>query len=173
LQESVWLGLSSAALHRNTRTRPLVAAERDRRILALRNLGVQVETIAAELGISGKTVQRVIARRIRELNRQISIDVAAIRAGHLMELQGLRDRLRPVLASPDHSARIGAARTWLGVLQREAALLGLDAPARIELHAEAQAAEALLQRLADALPSEAMDQIVAVLTADAPPAEHV
>lgn len=130
-------------------------------------MGLQLQPIASQLGISERTCRRVIARRISELNRSIQLDAAGIRAGHLLELQGLRDRLRPVLAG-DPAHRIGAARAWLQLLEREARLLGLDAPARIELAAHAQASEALLQTLADRLAPDCMDQIVAVLTDAAP-----
>ena len=159
--------LSAAAQHQNPRTRPLAAAERDARILALRSVGVQIQPIAAQVGASEKTVRRVIQRRLAQLNQQIQQNAAGIRAAHLMELQGLRDRLRPALAAPDHGHRIGAAKAWINVLEREARLLGLDAPARIELAAQAQASEALLQALADRLAPDCMEQVIAALT-DAP-----
>lgn len=130
-------------------------------------MGVQIQPIAAQVGASEKTVRRVIQRRLAQLNQQIQLDASSIRAGHMLELEGLRDRLRPVLASNDHAHRIGAAKAWVSILQREATLLGIDAPQRVELTAQTMAAEALLQQLADRLPPEAMEMVISAIT-DAP-----
>jgi hypothetical protein len=69
-------------------------------------------------------------------------------------------RLRP----PIYQQRIAAARCWLQLLEREARLLGLDAPAKIELAAQSAAAEALLQHLADHLPTATMQEVIDALT---------
>ena len=143
---------------------PLPRAQRDERILALRSVGTPIQTIADTVVCSEKTVRRVVGRRIAELNAEITAHADRIRAQHLMELAMLRRRLTPALAAAEPSQRIGACRAWLQVLERESRLLGLDAPAKVELAAHAQASEALLQHLADRLPADTMEQIVGALT---------
>jgi hypothetical protein len=154
----------SATLFQSAKTRRLPAAERDAAILRLRGLGQPLEAIAQKVGTSERTVRRVVSRRLDELTVAIQQDTQRIRAQHLLEIEQLRGRLAPVLAAADHSHRIGAVRTWLQLLERESKLLGLDQPMRLEMAAQSAAAEALLQRLADALPPEVMNQIVGALT---------
>lgn len=132
----------------------------------MRASGAQVRAIAAALDISEKTVSRVIGRRLAELNQSITQDTAGLRAGHLLELQGLRDRLRPVLTAGDPGHRIGAVKAWLALLQRESQLLGLDAPAAIELHARTQASTALLQHLELHLSEDCLAQVVDALAVE-------
>jgi hypothetical protein len=56
--------------------------------------------------------------------------------------------------------RLGAARTWLNLQQREVTLLGLDAPAQIELAAQQEAATALLAHLETLLEPELMECVI-------------
>jgi DNA-binding Lrp family transcriptional regulator len=155
---------NSVKIHQNARTRALPAAERDRQILALRGAGVPHQQIAEKLGIGEKTCRRVVERRLAELRQTISIDARQIAAQHLLELEQVRARLRGPLAATDYQQRIAAARCWLQLLEREARLLGLDAPAKIELAAQSAAAEALLQHLADHLPTATMQEVIDALT---------
>lgn len=153
----------SAALHQNPRTRPLPRAERDAEILRRRSIGQPLTVIAKKVGTSEKTCQRVIGRRLEELNRTIVFDTAQLLGEHLLQLEMLRARLAPLLAAATPSDRISAVRAWIALMEREAKLLGADQPARIELAARGEASAALLERLSAALPAEQMDQIIEVL----------
>lgn len=154
----------SATLHQNPRTRALPRAERDAEILRRRSIGQPLTLIAEKVGASERTCRRVVNRRIEELNRSIVFDSAQLVGQHLLETEMLRARLAPLLVAATPGERLGAVRAWVAVLEREARLLGLDAPARIEVAARNEAAAALLQRLADALPAAVMEQIVEALT---------
>lgn len=156
--------MTGSALLQNPKTRPLPRAERDRQILALRAVGTPIQAIADRLAIGEKTVRRVVAARLQELNRQISLDCESLRSQQLLELAGLRQRLAPLLASSEPSHRLGAVRSWLALLERESRLVGLDQPMKIELAAQSAAAQELLQHLADRLPAETMEEIVGALT---------
>lgn len=156
--------MTSTSLIRNPKVRPLPKAQRDEQILALRSVGTPIQVIADRLGIGERTVRRVTDRRIAELNAEITAHADRIRAQHLMELAMLRRRLTTALTAADPGERLGACRAWLSVLERESRLLGLDAPAKVELAAQAAASEALLQHLADRLPADTMEQIVGALT---------
>ncbi|MEY3962875.1 MAG: hypothetical protein RLZZ106_130 [Cyanobacteriota bacterium] len=160
--------MSAVSLHQNPRTRPLASAERDAHILRLRGLGVGVEAIAAQLQISERTCRRVIQRRIQALNAEIRCSAEAIRSQHMLELATLRRQLAPLLTAAAPSDRIAAIRTWLGVLTRESALLGLDAPGVIEVHAIDAAAEGLLRHLGQRLPEETMQQVLHALAETIP-----
>ncbi|MCP9771659.1 hypothetical protein KBY66_03325 [Synechococcus sp. Tobar12-5m-g] len=140
------------------RTR-LPRAERDAQILRLRAAGQTHLFIANQVGCGEATVQRVVRGHLQALQREIRLDTASIRSQHLLELRWLRERLAPAVARGDTSA-VGR---WLQVQDREAKLLGLDAPLQIEAAAEQLAAITVLQHLADELPVEVMDQIVEVL----------
>lgn len=142
----------------------LPRAERDARIIQLRASGVPLERIAASVNSSERTVSRVIRRRLDELHQQIQLDTAGLRAGHLLELQGLRARLSPLLVAPEPADRVQAVRSWIALLAREAALLGLDAPASIALAARAEASAALLDHLADHLHPDLLKQVLDALS---------
>lgn len=156
--------MTASAVIQNPKTRPLPRAERDAQILKLRALGQPILSIADRLGCGEKTVRRVVGRRLEQLNREIRLDSGQLVAQHLLELEQLRARLAPALAAPEPGQRLGAVRTWLQLLEREARLLGIDAPARIEMAAQAQASEALLQHLADRLPAAVMDEVINAIT---------
>jgi hypothetical protein len=90
-------------------------------------------------------------RHLQELEQEIRVQAAAIRAQHLMELRWLRERLA------------AADGRWIQIQERESRLLGLDAPPNLEAAAIEWGARTLLQHLAEQLPAEVMDQIVAAL----------
>lgn len=108
------------------RTR-LPRAERDAQILRLRAAGQTHLFIANQVGCGEATVQRVVRGHLQALQREIRLDTASIRSQHLLELRWLRERLAPAVARGDTSA-VGR---WLQVQDREAKLLGLDAPYRL------------------------------------------
>jgi len=150
----------STNILKSPKKRALAAAERDAQICKLRALGQPLEAIADRLGISERTVRRVVTRRLEDLKTAARYDTEQIRANHLLELEMLRNRLAGLLASNTPGDRLGAARTWLNLQQREATLLGLDAPARIELAAQQEAATALLAHLEALLEPELMERVI-------------
>lgn len=159
-------GRYGLTVYQSNKKRALPRAERDARILAMRALGQPLTVIADRLGCGERTVRRVVARRLDELNRTIQLDSQRIRAQHLLELEQLRSRLAPLLAAATPSDRIGAVRTWLQLLERESRLLGLNQPVRMEMAAHSAAAEALLQHLTDRLDPSTMETILDALSGD-------
>jgi len=147
-------------LLKSPKKRALAAAERDAQICRLRALGQPHEVIANKLDISERTVRRVVTRRIEELKATARYDAERIRVNHLLELEMLRNRLAGLLASHTPGDRLAAAKTWLNLQQREATLLGLDAPARIEPAAQQEAATALLTHLESLLEPELMERVI-------------
>ena len=85
------------------------------------------------------------------------VRVATLRAA---PLGGAVAALRGALPRGAVAPPPGAARTWLNLQQREATLLGLDAPARIELAAQQEAATALLAHLETLLEPELMERVI-------------
>lgn len=156
--------MSGSVAIQNPRTRPLAAAERDRKIIKLRASGWPLEAIAEAVGASERTVRRVVARRLEELRHEIRLDTGQLLARHVLELEHLRQRLSPLLAATDPLHRLGAVRTFLQLQEREARLLGLDQPMRVEVAAQAQASQELLQHLADKLDPAVMEEVVSALT---------
>jgi len=130
-------------------------------ILALRSVGQTFPQIAAKVGCGEITARRVVAARLQELQAEIRTRTSEIRARHLLELQHLRQRLAQGVAKGD----VRAITAWLRVQERESRLLGLDLsqPAADEA-AHHNAAQALLQRLADNLDAETMNSIVEILS---------
>lgn len=141
------------------RTR-LPRAERDAHILRLRAAGHTHSTIAAEVGCGVATVQRVLQRHLQELQQEIRHQAAAIRAQHLLELRWLREQLTTAVSRGE----VAAIGRWIQIQERESRLLGLDVPPNLDAAASAWGARTVLQQLADQLPAEVMDQIVAALT---------
>jgi hypothetical protein len=143
------------------RRKRLPRAERDAKILALRSIGQAYSQIVEKVGCSDATARRVVARHLAELQTEIRTKAAEIRANHLLELRNLRARLAKGVAQGD----VKAITAWLRVQERESRLLGLDLaqPAADEAAAH-NAAQALLQRLADNLDPETMNTIVGILS---------
>lgn len=126
-------------------------------------MGVPYRRIADQLGCSIGTVSTVVQARLAELQKQIRVRSAEIRAAHLLELQHLRRRLAAAVAGGD----VKAITAWLRVQERESRLLGLDlqVPSADE-SAQHGAATVLLQTLADHLDADTMDAIVGILSMD-------
>jgi len=150
--------LNSPRRYRSTK---LPRAERDRKIVALKAHGVTISAIADQVGCSTATVSRVVHHHLQELQAEIRAKAGQIRAQHLLELRHLRARLARGVAAGD----VQSVNAWLKILQRESALLGLDLsqPAADEAAAH-NAAQALLQRLADNLDPDTMNTIVGILS---------
>jgi hypothetical protein len=110
---------------------PHAAGPQIRHAVDLRAGGMRYQDIATELGVNLKTANRYVREGLdRFLAEEIrSSDVA--RRLHV-------ERLRALLAAQWPKAMTGdvnASATCLKIIEREARLLGLDAPARIDVTA--------------------------------------
>lgn len=149
---------------------------RNREIFHLHVHGWTQYALADKFGMSQQRISQII-REIRELIGPVDVD--ARRQAMLERLDASRRRMlelaemngAPVTAGKDGSVvydpesggvvrdyglRINATRTVLAVDDREAKLLGLDAPAKADLtvHGEAEAAGALADEARRALNGE-------------------
>lgn len=158
--------MTGSNLLKSPKKAALPKAERDAKILQLRALGAPLQAIADRLDCGERTVRRVVERRLSELQQTTMLNARAIVSQHLLELEGLRGRLAGPLASNDYGHRLSAIRTFLALQEREARLLGLDRPARVEVAAESAAAETLLAHLASRLPAETVEAVIDVLATD-------
>lgn len=139
----------------------LPRAQRDASILSLRALGQTYAQIAEKVGCGEATVKRVVAYHLAELQAEIRTRATEIRAGHLHELRNLRARLAKGVAQGD----VKAISAWLRVQERESRLLGLDlSQPAADVAAAHNAAQALLQRLANNLDPDTMNTIVGILS---------
>jgi len=138
-------------------------AERDQKILKLRAAGQPLQLIADHVGASERTVRRVVSAHLAELARENRLETEQLRARHRLELDGLRRTLAPLLAAADPLQRLQTVNSWLRLQEREARLLGLDAPLRIEAAAEALAARTLIAELEQRLPPDQLNPILDAL----------
>lgn len=110
-------------------SRKAIAADREKRALALRLAGATYEQIASELHISlgaaHKAVQSVLDRTRQQCSEQ---------ADELRQLEVARlDRMLLLLESQIRTGHLGAIDRALRIQERRAKLLGLDAPVRQEV----------------------------------------
>lgn len=138
-------------------------AERDQKILRLRAAGQPLQLIAESVNASERTVRRVVSSYLAELARENRLETEQLRARHRLELDGLRRTLAPLLAAADPLQRLQTVNSWLRLQEREARLLGLDAPLRIEAAAEALAARTLIAELEQRLPPDQLNPILDAL----------
>lgn len=109
-------------------SRKAIAADREKRAMALRLAGATYEQIASELHISlgaaHKAVQSVLDRTRQQCSEQ---------ADELRQLEVARlDRMLLLLESQIRTGHLGAIDRALRIQERRAKLLGLDAPVRQE-----------------------------------------
>jgi predicted transcriptional regulator len=98
----------------------------------LRRAGLTQQAIADELGVSKRQVGRYLLDTRATLHKLASDELEAWRSATLHELAEIREELWSDLRGSDRSLAIRAARALLSASQREAQLLGLDAPTRID-----------------------------------------
>jgi hypothetical protein len=107
--------------------RRVLAAERHRKALSLRGFGLTYDAIAKELGYSSsQTAKQAVAAALKSLGDQT-------RAEYIAEVNA---RLDQGLVALSERLQRGEPRAWEVVVQieaRRAAMLGLDAPKKVEI----------------------------------------
>ena len=104
------------------------AAERAHRALDLRIAGATYRQIGKELGVSYQSAFTDVQGALAELDV-----LTKDRAERLRDLElGRCDKLTLALTPKARGGDEKAARVLLGVMARRAALLGLDAPAKVD-----------------------------------------
>ena len=110
------------------RTRPAMPSEeimaRRTKVMFLRNAGATWPAIAAETGVSEATARKDYAVVCRDINSEQPANVVARHRAVIFDIQRAN---YPAMMRGDKDA----AATILKALDREAKLLGLDAPTRI------------------------------------------
>lgn len=111
----------------NTSERMITAAERQVQALALRKAGVSYEQIASALGYaSGSGAYQAVHRALRKMLKEPAEEVRDLEVARLDEM--LR-ALWPGVQAGEPKKVLAALR----VMERRAKLLGLDAPAKIDV----------------------------------------
>jgi len=105
---------------RTTPADDLLAAQRERKALAMRNDGADFDTIAAECGYTNRSAAHKAYRRA--LRRIPAPEAAEHRRAHAAMHDHYRQSLAPNVAA--HEAR--AVEVLIKLLEREARLFGLD-----------------------------------------------
>lgn len=111
-------------------SRKISAVERHARALELRKLGLTYQQIADQLGYAGnqgayKAIQAALRKTIQEPADELR-QVECLRLDLL-----LKENLRGLLTE-DVYKRARATEVCLGIMDRRAKLLGLDAPKKVE-----------------------------------------
>lgn len=105
-----------------------VAAERAHRALDLRIAGAAYRQIGQQLGVSYQTAFRDVQDALAELDA-----LKKKKAERLRDLELKRcDKLTLALQTQARAGDVKAIRTLLGIMERRAKLLGLDAPQQID-----------------------------------------
>jgi hypothetical protein len=109
------------------------AADNRAKAWELKKQGWTHAAIAKELGVSEPAVGKYIARGVQDISRVADDHRDEWRETQLARLEKLYERLEKIAAGDDDNAVIKAAAPLVKALERQAKLLGLDAPARHEL----------------------------------------
>lgn len=128
------------------------AAERRQQAFELRKSGQSYRAIGESLGVTHTTARRYVDRILDDLHAQTIASAERYRALQLERLNDMMLALWPAVKRGD-TAAIREAR---GLMEREAKLLGIDSPTRIDL-------AVLMRKLAD---EEGMDPEDAVAEAE-------
>lgn len=136
-----------------TGTQRLAAAEKERQALELRKRGATFDEIArsvgyADRGAAHKAVMRALKATLREPAEEV-------RALYLERLDHVMACMAPRMAEGNPQA----AAAYIKALERQAALLGLDAPLKTEMKIDA---EKVAQKISEAtgLP---VDEVISVM----------
>ena len=112
-----------------TSARRTETAERKRQAVALRIAGATFEQIGERLGISKQAAHGLVVKALEATNKQTAETAEQLRAIELQRLDALQAALWADAMRGDEQK----VDRVLRVMQRRAALLGLDAPARQEI----------------------------------------
>lgn len=98
--------------------------------LNLRLAGVQVQDIAAQLGVHRDTIHRDLTKAVDDLG--IPGNAMQLRQINALRFENLFHSLEPALQSDDLAIRIGAVGQGVRVVAAQNRLLGLDSPTKTE-----------------------------------------
>ena len=121
-----------------TAPRRTETAERKRQAVALRIAGATFEQIGERLGISKQAAHGLVVKALEATNKQTAETAEQLRAIELQRLDALQAALWADAMRGDEQK----VDRVLRVMQRRAALLGLDAPARQEIAQTIETVEA-------------------------------
>jgi len=133
----------------------MAAAERERQALELRKQGSTFDQIAQAVGYADRSAAyKAVMRGLKATLREPADEVRAL---YLERLDYVMQCMAPRMAEGNPQA----AAAYIKALERQAALLGLDAPLRTEMKLDA---EKVAQKIAAAtgLP---VDEVIAVMPA--------
>lgn len=111
------------------------AVARRRQVAQLRLAGWRdYEQIGRQLGVSGRTIQRDFVWLDEQYRAAATADTAVLKG---QQQERLEDAITGVW-NDVRQGRWGAINVLLGLLERQAKLMGLDAPTRIKVDIEAE-----------------------------------
>jgi hypothetical protein len=142
--------------------------ELEARALELRIGRATYAEIGAELGVTSKSAHRIVARTLDRTRAVTAERAEVLRDLDLAQLDRIERRMLAALDDDDHDVAARASLVILRVLERRAALTGIDARADDGTQAEVDAA---IERLALRLrpPAQPHDVIdVAAIPAEVP-----
>ncbi len=105
------------------------AVERGWQAFAIRKGGHSYKAIAAQLGVNERTVRRDIRRVLDDLNARALGQAELYQRMQLERINDMWKGVWPAILRGD----LEAVRTGLRIMEREAKLLGLDAPTKIDI----------------------------------------
>lgn len=136
-----------------TGTQRLQAAEKERQALELRKRGQTFDEIARAVGYADRSAaHKAVTRALKATLREPADEVRAL---YLERLDYVMACMAPRMAEGNPQA----AAAYIKALERQAALLGLDAPLKTEMRIDA---EKVAQRISEAtgLP---VDEVISVM----------
>jgi DNA-binding CsgD family transcriptional regulator len=129
----------------------LNAAERRVQAFELAKAGASYRAIGKRLGVSHAQAQRDVVSVLEELNTRSRAHAVDYRRLHLARLEDLLLAVWPAARQGDLASQAQALR----ILERESRLLGLDAPARVDVEQRIRVIAAELGLDPDAAVAEA------------------
>lgn len=106
------------------------AAERTRRAMEMRRLGMSLEAIAGKLGVSRQAVHKMIARAIRRVNRETNLDATAFIALELARLDSWQQSAETIrLNGATEGIRLKAVQSLVAISHRRSLLVGVESVA--------------------------------------------
>lgn len=101
--------------------------ERRRNAIELRKVGLSYAEIGARLGVSAPAAHAMVKKELTLLQEKMSEETESLRA---MELARL-DVMQKAIWLPARNGNFGAIDRILRIMERRAALVGLDAPTKV------------------------------------------
>ncbi len=116
-------------MHSKTSKTRIIAAERRIEALKLRRAGLSFEQIAQHLGISTARAYKLVSEELAKIRQCLSQETEGVR---LLELERLDDLFRQSYSAAI-SGDLKGVDSCLRIMQRRAAMCGLDSPNKIEV----------------------------------------